>query len=96
MSDEIDWAAFRHDAHQAAREAGDATTDALAGRISSVCRLRDDEVKELFPEAGDAERAAELLELVKGRTDDNTKTARLTERIGDLGGVAVKLLKVLA
>jgi hypothetical protein len=94
MSD-IDWNAFKRTADAAARRAADETNDTLASRLSSVTRLKDEEIKKLFPDPADIKRVAKLLEIVNGAATKNRKIAALKENIDDLAGVTLKLVKYL-
>jgi hypothetical protein len=72
--------------------AGQKTDDELAGRISSLTRLTDEEIKELFPQSADAKKVVQLMKVVKSSASRNTKVARIAENIEDLGGVVLTLL----
>lgn len=89
--------AFDWDAIDAAiDDAADSTDAALAGRVSSLTRLTDAEVAELFPEPADVKRLAELMKIVKSAEDRNAKVNRLVDNIEDLAGTVLTLIGKLA
>jgi hypothetical protein len=70
-------------------------TDAqLASEISSLTRLKDEEINSLFPAQPDKENLLKLLEIVNAATDENNKTAELIKNIDKLAGAAIKLIKL--
>lgn len=84
----IDWDAIDEEINQAAGE-----TDAqLESKISSLTRMKDNEINELFPEKADKEKLIKLMQIVNEATTENKRTAHLVENIQDLAGTAVKLL----
>jgi hypothetical protein len=88
----IDWDKATAQIEASAQRAGERTDAKLAGEVSSFTRLTDDEVKKLFPDAADAKKLIELMEIVKRGTDQNQKVNQLIANIENLGGVVVKLL----
>jgi hypothetical protein len=92
----IDWAQFQRDVDAAVAGAAARTDDRLAGRISQVTRLTDDEVKAMFPDPVDAQKVARLMEIVKRAGDRNAKINELVQNIETFAGVTLKLLEKLA
>lgn len=84
----IDWDAIDEDIERAAVD----TDVKLASRISSLTRMKDAEIEELFPEPSDKKRMVKLMKIVEEASADNRKTVRLIDNIDDLAGTAVKLL----
>ncbi|GAV19377.1 hypothetical protein MMIC_P0311 [Mariprofundus micogutta] len=84
----IDWDAMGDAVDTAAIE----TDEQLASKISSLTRMNDEEIQDLFPEKADKQKLIELMQLVNASTDENTRTVRLVDNIQDLAGTAVKLL----
>jgi hypothetical protein len=80
----------------AIERAGRRTDDDLASRVSSLTRLTDDEVKELFPKPADVERLAALMAIVKGAESRNRRAARIVANVEDLAGTIVTLLEKVA
>ncbi len=76
----------------ALKEIGDKTDKELESRISSLTRMKDEEIAELFPDKGDKKKLVELMQIVEEASIDNRKTARLVDNIQELAGTAVKLL----
>lgn len=92
----IDWEGFEKDIDGLVKDAGKRTDDKLAGRISSVSRLTDDEIKELFPKPADAKKLAELMQVVKSAGARNDKINHIVSNIEDLGEVIFTVLAKVA
>ena len=92
----INWDGVDAELDQALDAARKRTNDKLAGQISSLTRLTDDEVKELFPTPADVGRLVELLKIVKSADERNRKVSRLARNIESLGGAVVTLLERFA
>lgn len=87
----IDWTDVDVSLDRAKRK----TDDELAGKVSSLTRLRDDEVKELFPTQGDVEKLKRLMSIVQSSAADQRKQNELAANIQDLGGIVLKLIERL-
>jgi len=85
LFDNIDLGAILDDAEQK-------TDEKLAGQISSLTRMTDGEIKELFPEAADAKKLVELMKIVKSAEDRNTKINNITANSEKFAGIVVTLL----
>lgn len=92
----IDWEKFQTDVDVAVEKAGDRTTKEVAGRISGVSRLTDEEIKRLFPEPADAKKLATLMEIVRAAGDQNTKINRIVKNAEQFGSIILTLLKKFA
>ena len=92
----IDWDKFQTNVDVAVIGGSTKTDAKLAGLISSVTRLTDDEIKRLFPDPADVKKLAELLEIVKKAGDKNNKINQIVANIGDFAGIVVTLLGKLA
>jgi hypothetical protein len=77
------------------REARESTNRALAGEISSLTFLTEDDVERLLPRKQDKETFGTLMAIVASRTDDNAKVAALRENMDAVGLVLVRILKLL-
>lgn len=88
----IDWEKFERAASRAAKRADKKTDQKLATGLAAATHLTDEEIQKLFPKPADAEKLAELLRIVKGAENYNTRVANLKDRIDDLSGVIIKLL----
>ncbi len=84
----IDWSAI----DEALESARKKTDDELAGKVSSLTRFTDDEVKALFPKPADVEKLSRLMQIVQSSTADQKRINALAENIEDLGGTILKLL----
>jgi len=74
----------------------EAETDAeLASRISSLTRMTDAEIKELFPEKADKKKLVELMSIVKSSADMNEKKSKLIGNIGKFADTVITVLKKL-
>ncbi len=92
----INWDKFQEDIDGLVEAAANKTDAKLAGKLSSVTRLTDEEVKKLFPDPADVKRLAELMEIVKRAGDRNDKINKIVANIEQLGGVVLTLLGKLA
>lgn len=89
----IDWDAFDADVDTAITNAANETDDALASRISSITRMTDEEVKELFPNPADVKKLAELMKIVKSDEDRNVKINNIVDNAQQFSGVVLTLLQ---
>jgi hypothetical protein len=88
----INWEKFQSDLDQAIEEAGERTDIKLAGKISAITRLTDDEVKKLFPDPADVKKLAELMEIVKGVGERNQKISQIVKNAEEFAGIVLTLL----
>jgi hypothetical protein len=91
----IDWDAFEKDLKVDAQDAANETDNALSSRISSVTRLTDEEIEELFPIAADAEKLAKLIKAVKTADDKNKKLNEIMSNSEEVAGILVRLIDKL-
>ena len=68
------------------------TDEKLAGQISSLTRMTDEEIHELFPKAADAKKLVELMQIVNSAEDQNTKINNVVANSEKFAGVMVTLL----
>ena len=73
-------------------DAAQKTDDKLAGQISSLTRMTDDEVKVLFPTAADAKKLAELMRIVKSAEARNTKISNIVDNSEKFAETVLTLL----
>ena len=92
----IDWDQFDKDADDAIKVAGDRTDAKLASVISSVTRLTDDEIQELFPDPADVKKLKELMKVVKTAGDRNDKINSIISNSEEFAGIIVTLLSKFA
>jgi hypothetical protein len=92
----IDWETFQEELDQLIDEAGDRTDKKLAGKISTITRLTDDEVKKLFPDPADVKKLSELMEIVKRAGNQNDKINKIVSNAEEFGGIILTLLGKLA
>lgn len=72
------------------------TDNQLSGRISSLVRLTDAEIEELFPSTPDRKHLTELMKIVRASTDINTRRQHLVDNIESLSSTVIKLIGKLA
>lgn len=92
----IDWDQFESDLDSIIESGAQRADERLASKISSVTRMTDDEVKELFPEPADAKKLAELMKIVKSEEERNTKINNIVTNIEGFAGVILGLLQKFA
>jgi hypothetical protein len=78
-----------------ANESAKETDDKLAAEISSLTRLKDEEIKKWFPEKGDVAKLAELMQIVNSADARNKKVNQIVENSEKLAGVILTLLSKL-
>ncbi len=91
----INWEEFDENVDQAITESVDAVDTKLASHISSITRLTDDEVNELFPEPADLKKLAELLKIVKSAETRNNKVNSIMDNAEEFSGVIFTLVDKL-
>ena len=89
----INWGKFQGELDQMIDEAGDKTDKQLAGKISTITRLTDAEVKKLFPDPADVKKLAELMEIVKRAGDRNDKINKIVSNAKEFSGIVLTLLE---
>jgi hypothetical protein len=75
-----------------AKESAKETDEKLASEISSLTRLKDDEIKKLFPEKGDVAKLVELMKIVHSADSRNKKVNQIVANSEKLAGVILTLL----
>ncbi|MFQ5544082.1 MAG: hypothetical protein ACE5FY_06995 [Nitrospiria bacterium] len=84
----FDWDTLDKEIEESALE----TDQHLISKISSLTRMKDDEIKLLFPKNEDQEKLIKLMQIVEKASKDNEKTVELVNNVNDLAGTIVKLL----
>ncbi len=92
----VNWDEFDSEIDSIIDEAAGATDQRLASRISSITRMTDGEVQELFPDPADVKKLAELMKIVKSSEDRNNKINRIVSNAEEFGGVVLSLLQKFA
>ncbi len=92
----VNWDEFDKDIDSIIETSSNLTDDRLASRISSITRMTDEEVKELFPKPADAKKLAELMKIVQSAEDRNNKINKIVSNAEDFGGVVLTLLAKFA
>lgn len=89
----INWDQFDSDVNTAIASASTQTDDKLASQISSITRMTDAEIKELFPSPADVQTLANLMKIVKSSADRNTQINQIVANSQQFGGVILTLLQ---
>jgi NAD(P)-dependent dehydrogenase (short-subunit alcohol dehydrogenase family) len=92
----IDWDSFERELDGIIAESADRTDEKLAGRISSITRMTDEEVQELFPEPADVKKLSELMRIVKSAEEKNTKINNIVSNAEKFGPIILALLSKFA
>ncbi len=92
----INWERFQEELDELVGSAGVRTDNELAGKISGITRLTDEEIKRLFPGPADVKRLAELMEIVKRSGDRNEKIKKIVSNIENFSGIILTLLTKFA
>ena len=88
----IDWDKFDNDLKESIDKSANKTDTQLASKISSITRMTDEEVIELFPHPADAKKLAELMKIVQSADDRNNKVNKIVSNAEDFGGIVLTLL----
>jgi hypothetical protein len=91
----INWNELSSNADAAIKNASKKTDDKLASQISSLTRLKDAEIKEMFPEPSDVKKLAELMAIVKSKEDKNLKISKIIKNSENFAGIIMTLLSKL-
>ena len=91
----INWNELASNADEAIKNAAKKTDDKLASKISSLTRLTDAEIKEMFPEPSDVKKLAELMAIVKSAEDKNLKIGKIIKNSENFAGIIMTLLSKL-
>lgn len=92
----IDWEKFDSEIDAVIEESANKTDEKLASRISSITRMTDEEVQELFPDPADVKKLSRLMAIVKSAEDRNTKVNKIVDNAEEFGGIVLSLLGKLA
>ena len=88
----IDWDEYDSELDEIIDDSANETDDRLASKISSITRMTDDEVKELFPLPADTKKLAELMKIVNSAENRNSKINNIVSNGEKFGGVILTLL----
>lgn len=92
----IDWDSLQASIDSEIEAAATQTSTSLANQASSLTKLSDDEIKQLFPTPEDVQKLKSLMDIVKSSEDENTKVNRLVNNMQDLGSTAIKIIDAIA
>ena len=89
----VDWDELDKDIDSAIKDSVKKTDKQLASRISSLTRMTDEEVQELFPDPGDVKKLTKLMKIVKSADERNTKINNIAANAEEFGGVVLTLIE---
>lgn len=92
----IDWEKFDKEADEAIIAAHLRTDARLASVMSSVTRMTDDEIQDLFPKPTDVQKLKELIKSVKSADEQSTKINNIIANSEKFAGIIVTLLAKFA
>lgn len=88
----INWEKFNREIDEIVETSAASTDERLASKISSITRMTDEEVQELFPEPSDVKKLTELMKMVKSAEDRNTKINNIVFNAEKFSGIILTLL----
>jgi len=89
----INWDDFDKKLDSIIEESVQATDQKLASKISSITRMTDDEVQELFPNPTDVKKLVELMKIVKSGEERNTRINNIVDNANQFGGIVLTLIE---
>jgi hypothetical protein len=75
-----------------AKQSAEETDEKLASKISSITRLKDEEITKLFPIKGDVAKLAALMQIVTSAEKRNIKENQIVENAEKFAGIIITLL----
>lgn len=88
----IDWDKAEREIDEALENAQKRTNSELAGTISSLTRMTDEEVKKLFPTPADVQQLAELMKVVRSADSRNKKINKIVNNVENMAGAILTLV----
>jgi hypothetical protein len=88
----VNWDEFEKKIDSIIEKSAKATDERLASEISSLTRMTDDEVLELFPDSVDIKKLAKLMKIVKSAQKRNIKIEKIVSNAEEFGGIILTLL----
>ena len=89
----INWEEFKEDLETTIDNEADRTDEELASKISSLTRMTNEEIIELFPLPADTKKLAALMSIVHSSEAKNTKINKIVSNAEDFGGIVFTLLR---
>lgn len=88
----VDWEYLSREMDSIIDSSAIKTDERLASRISSLTRMTDSEIQELFPQPTDIKKLTELMEIVKSSENRNNKISKIVANSNKFAGVILSLL----
>ena len=92
----VNWEEIEREIDGIIKVSANKTDDKLASKVSSLTRMTDEEIQELFSKPPDVKKLARLMKIVKSAEDRNTKINNIVKNIEEFGGVVLTLLSKFA
>ena len=92
----VNWDKFDNEIDTIIAESAEETDQKLASKISSITRMTDDEVKELFPDPADVKKLTELMKVVKSSENRNNRINKIVANAEKFGGIVLTLIAKFA
>ena len=92
----VNWDQFENDVDVAITAAAGRTDQKLASKISSITRMTDDEIQELFPDPADVKKLTKLMKIVKSAEARNTQINNIVSNSEEFAGIILTLLSKFA
>ena len=92
----INWDEFDNEIDSIIESSSDNTDDRLASKISSLTRMTDEEIKELFSDPTDVKKLTKLMKIVKSAEGRNKKVNQIVSNAEEFGGIVLTLLNKFA
>jgi len=92
----VNWDELESNIDDVIDSAAEMTDDKLASKISSITRMTDEEIQELFPNPTDVKKLTRLMKIVKSTEDRNNKINKIVDNVEEFGGIVLTLLTKFA
>jgi hypothetical protein len=92
----VDWEEFDREIDSIIESSAGATDNKLASHISSITRMTDEEVLEMFPDSADVKKLTKLMKIVKSGENRNVQINRIVSNAEEFGGIVLALLQKFA
>ena len=92
----INWDELESNIDDVIDSAAERTDDRLASKISSITRMTDEEIQELFPKPTDVKKLTRLMKIVKSAEERNNKINKIIDNVEEFGGVVLTILTKFA
>ncbi len=88
----VNWEEFEKKIDSIVEKSANATDERLASEISSLTRMTNDEVLELFPDPADVKKLTKLMKIINSAEKRNIKVNNMISNAEEFGGIILTLL----